>query len=282
MHPPVLNLKREEHSAGLKRTANFGKCAILKLAGTQMMKHENRNHGRKAPVRERQPCRVALNYGRIRAVHPRTELRRKRLIVLETRHTASEAPQLFRRRSWPRAQLQHVFAQFGSLQNPRQKLPPRHPSPHPRSTKPCFVSVHELVFPIGNRRILILDDSRITMFPPSRSPLMAGRFLKSSVSRELVFRVTRLNRITDGRFNSRAAIKSAKSMSEEMMIRSSSSALARTSASGAAQSLADGQHRVPLAEAPQQGVVKVRCQRGIARLLDDRQFTFPDSLGGIA
>jgi hypothetical protein len=49
----------------------------------------------------------------------------------------------------------------------------------------------------------------------------------------LVTRSTRLNRITDGRASSRAASKSPKSMSEEMIIRASSMALARTSESGA-------------------------------------------------
>jgi hypothetical protein len=92
VQPSVLNLKREEHSAWPKRTPNFRKGSILLLAASQVMEHENRNRRRKTPVRERQRCRIALNHGCIRAVHPRTELGGKRVIILKTRHASSEAP----------------------------------------------------------------------------------------------------------------------------------------------------------------------------------------------
>ena len=102
MHPSILNLKREEHSAGLKYSLNFCKCAILLLARSQVMEHKNRNRRRKSPFRERQRCRIALNHGPIRAIHSRTELRRKDVIVLKTRHARRKARQLFRPRSRPR------------------------------------------------------------------------------------------------------------------------------------------------------------------------------------
>jgi hypothetical protein len=74
------------------------------------MQHENRNRRRKTPIRERQHRRIALNHSRIRAIYSDTKLLRKRVIIFKTRHTTSEAPQLFRRCSWPRTQLKHVSA----------------------------------------------------------------------------------------------------------------------------------------------------------------------------
>jgi hypothetical protein len=110
VQPFVLNLKREEHPAWLQRAANFRKSSILLLTASQVMQHENRNRRRKTPIRERQHRRIALNHSRIRAIYSDTKLLRKRVIIFKTRHTTSEAPQLFRRCSWPRTQLKHVSA----------------------------------------------------------------------------------------------------------------------------------------------------------------------------
>src|SRR6267154_5101387 len=72
----------------------------------------------------------------------RPQLCRKCVVVFETGHASSEAPQLLCRRAWPGAQLQHVLAQLRALQNPGQDLPARHPLPQPRSAEPCFVAIH--------------------------------------------------------------------------------------------------------------------------------------------
>jgi hypothetical protein len=92
VQPSILNLERDEHSAWLKRAANFRKSPILVLSASQVMKHENRDRRRKSPIREGQCRRVALNHGRIRAIHTLAQLCRKCMVELETRHTTSEAP----------------------------------------------------------------------------------------------------------------------------------------------------------------------------------------------
>src|SRR5260370_15393457 len=142
VHPPILNLKRKEYSAWPKHPPNFCKGAILRLAGTQVMKHENRNRRRKCPVRKRQRRSIPLNDRYACATNARTQLRRKLVVVLETGHACRPHPQFLRRRTQPRTQLQHVLAKLRAFENPRQKLPPRHIPPERRPTKPRFESIH--------------------------------------------------------------------------------------------------------------------------------------------
>src|SRR6266446_5859981 len=97
MQPPILNLKREEHSAGFKYAPNFRKCAILQFGGRQIIKKENRDGRRKCAIRERKRRRIALNHHSVRTVTPRGELGCKSVVVFETRHTRRETPQLIRR-----------------------------------------------------------------------------------------------------------------------------------------------------------------------------------------
>src|SRR6059058_1507836 len=69
-------------------------------------------------------------------------LGRKRVVVLEASHACRPRPQLLRRRTQPRTQLQHVLAKLRAFENPRQKLPPRYIPPERRSANPCFESIH--------------------------------------------------------------------------------------------------------------------------------------------
>src|SRR6202165_3890011 len=142
VQPSILNLKREEHAAWPEHPPNFRESMILQLVRTQMMKHENRNRRRKCAVRKRQRRSISLDHRHTRAADAGTELRRNRVVVLKTGHPSSEVPQLLRCRSGPRAQLEHVLAKLRALENPRQKLPPRHVPPKRRPTKPCFESIH--------------------------------------------------------------------------------------------------------------------------------------------
>src|SRR6267378_3372689 len=97
VQPPILNLKGEEHAARPKHAPGFRKSAILQCVRTQVMKHQDRNRRGKSPIRKRQGRRIALNHCCIRAIQMRAQLCRKRVVVLETGHASSEAPQLLRR-----------------------------------------------------------------------------------------------------------------------------------------------------------------------------------------
>ena len=110
VQPPILNLQCEEHAAGPKHPPDFRKGAILQLARTQMMKHQDRNRRRKRAIRKRQRPRIALDHCCIRAIHTGAQLCRKCVVVLETRHTRRPQAQLSRRRSRPCAELQHMLA----------------------------------------------------------------------------------------------------------------------------------------------------------------------------
>src|SRR6266576_3044045 len=142
VQPPVQNLKGKEYSTWPKHPPNFRKSAILQLVRRQMMKHENRNRRRKCAVRKRQRRSVPLDHCHTRGRRAGTELGRKRVVVLETSHACRPRPQLLRRRTQPRTQLQHVLAKLRAFENPRQKLPPRYIPPERRSAKPCFESIH--------------------------------------------------------------------------------------------------------------------------------------------
>jgi len=129
VQPSILNLKREEYPARPEHAPNFRESAILHFVRTQMMKHEDRDCRRKCAIRKRQRRSISLDHRRIAAAHASTELRRRRVVVLKTGHPSSEVPQLLRCRSGPRTQLQHMIAKLRALENPRQKLPPRHVPP---------------------------------------------------------------------------------------------------------------------------------------------------------
>src|SRR6266446_5095089 len=128
--------------ARCKHSRNLRKRPVLQIAGTQMMEHQDRNRRRKCAVRKRQCRSIPLNYGHPRAADAGTELHRKCVVVLKTRHASRKPSQLLRGGSRPRAQLQQVLTQLRTLQNPRQKLPPRYIPPERRPTKPRFESIH--------------------------------------------------------------------------------------------------------------------------------------------
>src|SRR5258708_22873020 len=110
VQPPILDLKCKEYASWSKHPANFRKGVILKLATTQMMKHQDCNRRGKSRVRKWQGRGVALNHRGIRTMHSRAQLRRKCVVVFKTGHAIRGSPQLLRRRAWSCAQLQHVFA----------------------------------------------------------------------------------------------------------------------------------------------------------------------------
>lgn len=165
VQPTILDFKREKNSARAKHAANFSERVILQFFRTQVMQHENRDCRRKGLVRKRQCRCVALNHTRVSAPDTRAEPRRKSVIVLKTRHPRRSHPQLFRRRTRPRSQFEHMLPQLRALEYPGQKLPPRYPSPERRRAEPCFSLVHSSGPPNGSFRIRTRCGSRTIMRP---------------------------------------------------------------------------------------------------------------------
>lgn len=119
VHPPILDLKRQKNPAGAQYPVDFFEGLILQFIRAQMMKHQNRNGRRKSFVWERQVRRIALNHAGIRAADARSQSRRKRVIVFETRYPTRSQAQFFRRRPRPRTQFQNMLAEFRAFKNPR-------------------------------------------------------------------------------------------------------------------------------------------------------------------
>jgi len=109
LQPAISYLKREKTTSRPQDPVDFGECAILRLARSQMMQNQNSDHRRKTPVRERQSGGVTLQSPRVRTVLTCRECGCKSVAVLETGDARNAPPQLIRRSAGTRAQLKHVI-----------------------------------------------------------------------------------------------------------------------------------------------------------------------------
>jgi hypothetical protein len=106
MQPTILNFKGKKNTARPEDPKNFRESAILQFAGTQVVKHQDRDGRRKTGVCKRKRCRIAPNHYGIGAVHLGAEFRREWVVILKTCHSRGPQRQFVRRHSWARTQFQ--------------------------------------------------------------------------------------------------------------------------------------------------------------------------------
>jgi hypothetical protein len=105
MQPTILNFKGKKNTSRPKHPENFRERAILQLAGTQVVKHQDRDGRRKARVGKRKRCRIGLNHCCIGTVQAGAKCCGKCVVVLKTRHAQSPQRQFLGCRAWTRAQF---------------------------------------------------------------------------------------------------------------------------------------------------------------------------------
>ena len=129
LQPAVLNFQGKKHASRPENAVNLGKRSVLLLNRPQMMKDQDGYCRRECFLRKWQACRVPLQHCARATTVALGQRNGKTAIVFQARYANDATSEVFRRRPWPRADLQQVIAKISSCQNPREKLPLGHISP---------------------------------------------------------------------------------------------------------------------------------------------------------